>query len=810
MGFCFISIGQTYQVKVQDGGGNPIKGTEVFIEEIDKTFYSNAQGSFTITGLTPGTYTVLAFSMAYQIFQEPVIFDPSKTITITLEPLGEELNEVIITQQRQKLFSLRRLKPVEGTAIYAGKKSEVVLLENIVGNIAANNPRQIYNQVVGLNIYEDCNAGLQLNIGGRGLNPNRSANFNIRQNGYDISADVLGYPESYYSPPPEALEEIQIVRGAASLQYGTQFGGLINFKFKEPDPTKEIELVTRQSIGSFGLFTSFNSLGGKVGDLSYYTYFSYKNGECFRCNSGFDSKNIFASLAYDFSKKTKLKLETTYMNYLAQQPGGISDAQFYEDPSFTNRARNWFKVDWLLYALQLEHIFSQQTKASLQFFGLDASRSAVGFRENRVNTVDDPNEQRELLVDNFVNWGAEARVITKYALKEIPATLLVGTKFYQTNNDQRQGPGSASAEPDFNFATEEFPNYPRQANFDFPNTNLAFFGENIFELSEKFSITPGFRFEYIKTESEGSFKNIVVDLAGNVLLNEEIDDSRSFERNFILLGLGFSYKPTSAVEFYANVSENYRSVTFSDIRITNPNFVIDENIEDESGYTADIGVRGKYENLFSYDVSAFGLFYNGRIGEIQREETRIDVNGNEIGTGRLIRFRSNIGDAFIYGFESLIDWNVKNTLLSNTPNLRLNLFNNLALTRSDYTSSDSNGVEDNRVEFIPQVNLKSGLNFGYKNFLGSLQYTYISEQFTDATNAPQDVNDSQSGIIGSIPAYDIMDLSFSYTYKKWRIETGINNLLDEVYFTRRATGYPGPGIIPSEPRTYYLTLQLTL
>ena len=76
-------------------------------------------------------------------------------------------------------------------------------------------------------------AVLQLSIGGRGLDPNRTASFNTRQNGYDISADVLGYPESYYTPPAEALGEIQIVRGAASLQYGTQFGGLINFDISQ-------------------------------------------------------------------------------------------------------------------------------------------------------------------------------------------------------------------------------------------------------------------------------------------------------------------------------------------------------------------------------------------------------------------------------------------------------------------------------------------------------------------------------------------------------------------------------------------------
>ena len=142
--------------------------------------------------------------------------------------------------------------------------------------------------------------------------------------------------------------------------------------------------------------------------------------------------------------------------------------------------------------------------------------------------------------------------------------------------------------------------------------------------------------------------------------------------------------------------------------------------------------------------------------------------------------------------------------------LRLRFYTNLALTQSEYIQSEENNVEGNEVEFIPNVNLKTGLNFGYANFLGSLQYTYLSSQFTDATNAPQDPTDNQRGIEGAIPAYDILDLSLSYTYKMFKLEFGIQNLLNESYFTRRATGYPGPGIIPSNPRNFYTTLQLRL
>ncbi|MEO9513892.1 MAG: TonB-dependent receptor [Flavobacteriaceae bacterium] len=795
---------------VIDNEGTNVAQAEVYVKELLLLETTSESGNFYFSNVPTGTYSVVVFAFGYQVNEQQIKIEGDTRQDFKLQPLGEQLSEVVLTKEREKVFALQKLKKVEGTAIYAGKKSEVVLIENLIGNLAANNPRQMYGQVVGLNIYENGDGGLQLNIGGRGLDPNRTANFNVRQNGYDISADALGYPESYYTPPAEALSEIQVVRGAASLQYGPQFGGLVNFKFKKPNPSKKLELVSRQTLGSYDLFTSFNSLSGTLGNFSYYTYFNYKKGNGFRPNTNFDSRNFFGSFGYQISEKTKLTFEATLFNYLTKQPGGLTDAQFLEDPTFSNRDRNWFHVDWKLFSLRLDHQFSAKTDFSLNLFTLDATRNALGFRTNRVSQADVPSEPRELLQDNFQNWGAEGRLLTRYQINEKDAVLLLGTKYYQSENKQRQGPGNNLETPDFEFAADEFPNYERQSQFVFPNLNAALFGENIFNLSNKFSLTPGFRFEYIKTQSEGSFRNIVLDLADNPLLNEEIEDNRTFERSFFLFGLGASYKLKGATEMYANFSQNYRSVTFNDIRVVNPSFQVDENISDENGFTADIGIRSRSGALLNYDISGFGLLYDDRLGEVLRNETRINAQGDIVETGRIVRFRGNIGTAFIYGLESFADLSLKELFWSNNDKIKLNYFMNLALTNSEYLSSDENNVSGNEVEFIPKINLKTGLNFGYGNFLGSLQYTYLSEQFTDATNAPQDVTDNQRGIEGSIPAYDIMDLSLSYTFKKLKLEAGINNLLDNTYFTRRATGYPGPGIIPAEPRTFYTTLQIKI
>jgi len=792
---------------VIDGTG-PVEGAQIFFSDSDLTKTTGKDGRFAFKNFPEIETQIIVYKIGYEIFRESINTTSTLDLNIALNPISEELTAVVIRQQRELINSLRRLPDVKGTAIYAGKKSEVVDLQQVTANIAANNAREIYAKVAGLNIYDNGDAGLQLNIGGRGLDPNRTAHFNVRQNGYDISADPLGYPESYYTPPPEALSEIQVVRGAASLQYGPQFGGMVNFKFEDP-ADKPIELISRQSAGSYGLLTSFNSLSGTTEKLGYYGYFHYKEGSNFRPNSRFTSRNGYGHLRYQITERTTLSVEATLLDYLARQPGGLTDAQFVENPDFSNRPRNWFQVEWLLLNAQLKHRINEDMDLSLNMYSLDASRSALGFRVNRPATPDDPELPRELLVDEFRNFGAEGRFLARYDILGERSAFLVGGKFYASDNSQRQGPGSNGSGADFRFRESEYPNYSPQSQYNLPNTNVSLFAENLFKISDRFSITPGLRYEYIKTEATGSYRNIQRDLAGNVTLNEIREEDRSLNRDFVLFGVGTSYKPSRGVELYGNVSQNYRSVTFNDIRVIAPSQQVAPDIQDERGFTADIGARGKFADILRYDASLFFLLYDDRIGEVVTRKEADDGLDERIPSGSVFRLRDNIGTAQIYGVETLVNWSIRNTFFPEAEQWQLAAFSNFTLTQGEYTASKLSNVEGRNVEFIPEVNWRAGMDFGYHDLTGSLQYTYFSEQFTDASNAPRELTD-QRGIIGSIPAYGVMDLSLAYTYKMFKLESGINNLLDEQYFTRRATGYPGPGIIPANPLTWYMTLQIKL
>lgn len=769
-----------------------IGGCTIVLDE-NLTTVTDQDGKFVFAAVPNGNYTLQTTLSGYRI--EKKHFNArGKDLHFDLYLTSSEQNlDELTVKEKAADFGFSRLRGVESMGIYEGKKSEVITPEQLVANLSTNNARQVYSRVAGLNIWENEGGGLQLNIGGRGLDPNRTANFNVRQNGHDISADALGYPESYYTPPIEAVGKIQIVRGAASLQYGTQFGGLINFVMKKPVQDRKIEVVARQSVGSFGFYNAFTSASGTVGKLSHYTFFQYKRADGWRANSRFNNYTFYTDLDYKLSDKTSIGLDITHMHYLAKQPGGLSDAMFAADPRQTNRERNWFNVNWNMAALHFDHRFNAGNEFNLRIFGLAANRYSLGFRPNRVATIDD-NSERDLIKGDFTNWGAEARYLKRYSVAKKMSVLLVGGRYYYGYNHNLQGLGSKGKDADFTFVEpDRFITY----DYRFPNRNVALFAENIFYINDKLSVTPGLRFEYIKTTADGYYGNIARDLAGNVINISRTDEYRTNGRHFLLAGIGIGYKPVEKVELYGNISQNYRSITFSDMRIANPSSVIDPNLKDEKGYSIDLGIRSHQTSLFNYDVSLFYLNYDNRIGEVQFYDE----------SNRVLRLRSNVGQATIMGIESYAEADFLRLARPENTDWSGVLFGNVAFIKSEYKHSEIPGVQGNQVEFVPKINLKTGLRLGYKKLKGSFQLTHLTDQFSEATNA---VDGGVSSVVGLIPAYTIMDLSLSYEWKRFRVEGSVNNLTNEMYFTRRATGYPGPGILPSDGRGFYLTLQVKI
>ena len=730
--------------------------------------------------------------VGFKTFSQKLTITKDTALVFFIKSNLVNLDEVTVLTEKDNNFGISRLNNVEGTTIYAGKKSEAIYVQDLNANLAANNSRQIFSKIPGINVFENDGTGATIGIGGRGLNPNRISNFNTRQNGYDISADALGYPESYYTPPTEAIDRIEILRGAAGLQFGTQFGGMINYKFAEAPLDKKISGNFRQTAGSYGFLNSFNQLSGTVKKVSYSTFYQYKHYDGWRSRSTLNSHNAFASLKYQISEKLFIKGEYSHLNYLSQQPGGLTDKQFSTDNSIVTRNRNWFKVSWNLMSLTADYKISEKTRINFLSFGLLAGRDAIGVL-TRPDRPDVLTSNRNLLSDVYKNYGAELRILHRYTLLKQNSHVLIGARYYNGNTVRKQGDADKSDEANFRFLN---PDKLENSSYTFPSYNYAFFMENIFQLTKKWCVAPGLRYETISTASEGyyiekrrDYFNVVDSFSKDI----KVYDNRSNKRSFLLAGIGTQYKFTEGLEFYANFSQNYRSINFNDMRVVNPSFQVDPNLKDESGFTIDGGFRGALKNLLYFDVNVFLLQYNDRIGTTLKLDSSLF---------QLVRFRTNVGNSRSMGLEAFgeLDW-IK--LINKTSKHKLSTFVNMSFINAKYLSSEP-VYRDKTVEFVPKIIFRTGITYKFKKFGATVQYSYTDQQFSDATNAEF----SPSAIYGIIPAYSILDLSANYTYKKVGLIVGINNLANSKYFTRRAEGYPGPGIIPADPINVYVTLSL--
>ncbi len=710
----------------------------------------------------------------------------------------KRLSPVIVTPKQQ---SPERMPEMKGNVIFSGKKNEVLKLLNINGNFTTNNAREIFARIPGVTIWENEGSGIQINVGVRGLSPNRSWELNTRQNGYDISSDVFGYPEAYYNPPLEAVETIELVRGGGSLQFGPQFGGMLNYVLKR-ETKKKFSYETQNTVGSYGLMSSYNAIGGNYKKFSYYVYNHSRSADGWRENSQYTVRNTHAFLEYRFTENTKISAEYTNMDYQMQQAGGLTDEQFIINSRQSLRDRNWFGTPWNVFSINFDTKISNNFTSNTKLFGLIGERNSVGFTAtpnivDAINPATNDYANRRVDRDLYENYGIENRNIYKYKLGKIKNNLAFGVRVYKANT-QRLQDGRGTTGSDFDISIDG--KYVR--DLDFTTENVAVFAENQFKITDKLSITPGARYEYIQNTGNCRF---------GISSGNDIEmPNKNISRSQPLFGLGLEYK-FRTTNIYANITQAFRPVLFSDFTPPAVTDVIDPNLKDASGFNADLGFRGTFKKYLNFDFSLFYLSYNNRIGGVRQ------FINNDPSQGTFL-FRTNLGETVNKGIEGFANLNITRLFEIERPYGNLDFFASVSFIDSRYTdfrifnasgtapnvTITETNLSGNRVENAPRYIHNFGLSWSNSTISATVQYRMSGRIFTDAnnTNTP-----SANGITGILDDYRVLDLSTEYKFlKNYNIRAGINNLFDEEYATRRAGGYPGPGVLPGEGRTFYISI----
>ena len=767
---------------VKDSLGNPVLFANVKIKNTFFVAVTDFNGKYRLENIPPGTYTVLVNEMGFKPVSKDITLAENQALVSDFELFPVQMQEVVI-KGTVSVNGMGHIPETEDGIIYSGKKTEVLQLDSMNANTAQNNPRQVLGRIPGSNYSETEGSGFPSNgIGFRGLNPTQSAETNIRQDGYNITADLYGYPESYYLPPLEAVDRIEITRGEGSLAFGPQFGGAVNYIIKNGPADKPFEFTTAQTGGSYGLFNSFNAIGGTIKRWNYYAYVQYEGIQGWRPNSDVSQVLGFARIQYKANDKFKIGLEYSMLRNQIHMPGGLSDAQYDAGADQSFRARNWLNSPWNILALTSEYQVTPKTLFTFKSAFNLSQRNLVWKNEDggpqtpdSINPGTNAYVSREVEHEGFESSTTELRMLTHYNISGIAQTFTAGVRYFN-GYMKRQGGGLGSTGSDFDMNL-----YGGSYGYDldFNTQNLALFAENTFHIGYRFSVTPGYRIEYLLSSANG----YVTDDSTLSILNV----NRYQTRYIPLGGIGMQFRTTNSTNIYGNISQAYRPTDYSNQTPIGVASKIDPNLKDASGYNADLGWRGNFDGFLNFDVGGFYLAYNNRIGT----ELLTDASGMQY------TYRTNVANSVSKGIETYVEFNPVKAFAKNSKIGTLSFFNSFAYIDARYITG---GFAGNAVEFAPNTINRLGITYSLKAFSTTFLVSNTSKSYADANNTVF----SPDASVGIIPAYQVMDWSATVRIKNYNIKFGLNNLANAKYFTLRTDEYPGPGIIPAIGRSFYV------
>lgn len=766
---------------VRNSAGESVRDALVTAPALGRSARSAGDGTYELTNLPTGELVVTVAAAGYPVLRASIAI--SATGATRFDPvLAEPALELagVLVEARPTPGTLRPAPDRVESFVTIGARSEVVFLRDADANVAEKVPRQVFARVPGILVYDMDGAGNQTNVSTRGLDPHRSWEFNVRQDGFLVNSDIYGYPASHYSPPLEAMEQLELVRGTAALQYGAQFGGLLNYRTRAPDTTVAAAYETSVTAGSFGMVNLFGMAGGRVGAFDYQVYAARRESDGYRASSESDYDAQYAALTWRASPTLRLRTQLGRSWYRHRVPGPLTDAMLAADPRQATRTRNWFSPEIYTPGIRLEWEPAARTRVSAQYSGVFGERGSVlfvGFA-----TTPDLRDQvsgefapRVVDIDNFNSRTAELRVTHEHRVAGRDATLAAGVTVADNLLHRRQQ-GAGSRGTDFDLTVSGA--FGRDLRYR--SRGVSWYAEEVVAVTDRWRVIPGVRLEGGRTR-----------MSGTLAYYDPADVPRSVRHDRPLLGVRTSYRRSDDVEFYGGWSEAFRPMLLKDLLPENAIERSDPAMRDASGWTAEAGVRGRHGPA-TFDVGAFLMRYDDRFGGVLRDD----------GDGPYL-FKTNVGSASTLGLEATGELLLRQGARTATRAfLAAAVFDARYLAGTAVLDGSNRPLRGNAVEGVPRAIVRGGLVIDGSSASATLMASHTSASFADPLNVR---TPTANGARGLVPAYTVLDAWASYRIaRKARVRLAVSNLLDARYFTKRPAFYPGPGVWPSDGRAVQL------
>jgi Fe(3+) dicitrate transport protein len=751
--------------KVVDVNGDPVIGAQILLSGTLIGEVTDFDGKFSISNLKEQTYKLIVTAIGFPTIEWTVLAskDNIEEILIQFQTTGAEFPEIVVLGKSDRLFS-----KIPGSAAFVGAK-EINKIQPLSGN-------EVFRRVPGLHAVDEEGLGMRLNLGVRGLDPDRSRNVLVLEDGIPVALAPYGEPELYFTPTMDRMAGVEVLKGSGQLLFGPQtIGGVINYQSLNP-PAESSGLV-RMNVGQGGFFSTFLSYGNTVGNLGYQINYLKKRADQVGL-TGFDLDDLNTKFLLKLSDKSTLSLkasiyhETSNSTYVGMtqsmyDQGGLDFEHMAPDDLLKVRrlagsATHEYKMNNKLSLKTTAFAFETTRNWRRQDFSSNGEENIKPNNWTGVTWGDDSIANGAIYMRNstgnrnrrFEVAGLESSLKWDYNLFNMDNNLIIGGRYLHERAYEQRINGSTKTASSGNLVEDEIRT----------GEAISTYFQNKTQINNQLQVHFGARLENFQYERDILRRSFAGQLRDTSLVRES-------GLTEIMPGAGFSYNPLSKVNIFGGVHAGFAPPRVKDA-ISGAGEVYELDAERSTNW--ELGLRTQAGRGLFFELTGFYTKFSNQVIPVSESSGAAGfglVNGGET-TYRGIEGSVVIDFGRMLNFDKYtVLWDINYTLVD-------------ARFAGDRIFQGE-PVVGNRTPYAPELLLNSSLTFeAATGWSIRLTATHVGDQYTDPVNS---LTPSPNGRNGLIESYTIVDASLLVPLGKtgWIVNGSVKNLMNERYIVSR-------------------------
>ena len=724
-----------------------------FLREIT----SDDRGAFEVADLVPGEYAVTVTSPGFTVAAERVTLRPGEAGRFDVTLRIGSLNEDVVVLASEVSGNAERLRRLPGSVDVVDRDT----LDR--ANVMTTN--EALRKIPGVNVRDEEGLGLRPNIGIRGLNPTRSNKVLLLEDGIPLTYAPYGDNASYYHPPIERFERVEVFKGGAQIGYGPQtISGLINYITPAP-PSRRAGAVHLVG-GNRAYFNGHANYGDTIGKTGFLLDYMRKqaNGSRENLHSDLNDLNLKLTRAVGGSQVWTLR-----NNYYSEDSNitysGLRQAEWDANPRANPFKNDFFYVD--RYGTSATHGYTFNGNIALTTNAYFTSFRRHWWRQSsnsgqRPNDAGDPacggmanldttcgNEGR---LRQYYTFGVEPRLRVHHRAFGMVGEADFGVRVHFEHQNRRQENGATATARSGQLIEHNLRSNQAYSTFAL---NRFLFGS--------WTVTPGVRVEHVRFERTNRLPT-ANGATGRTDLTQ------------VIPGIGVSHTVGSRVTAFAGVHRGFAPPRTEDVIGVNGGVI---DLDSELSWNFEAGARTELARGVRVDGTFFRMDYENQI-------VQASLAG---GVGATL---TNGGSTLHQGMEVVgrID---SAPMLNTMHNVSLRLaYTHVPVATftgvrfSNIPGFATTAITGNRLTYAPEHLLTFGVGYAKPSGLDLLlEVVRTSAQFGDDLNTVAGTADGQRGLI---PVATLVNTAVNYDLGRATVFFTVKNLLDDTFIVDRSRG----------------------